>query len=202
MRQMLQQELQNAEPLLLEDNMAKKNIRKGTAIWINEIGAIKNRVFDVKAENKEKGLVLISFGKGEEYTIKKSNIRAKRVVIYKKGDGKIIAQNPDGWGRIDLPKRGIKTLRFNLQNSSLQESRSAIHRWTNPKSTIDKLTPIFKLMFICIVIGVIGWAAFKFGGHVLDIIVRSRIMDCSQLLPKAPTPIGAVINNTIPIGAT
>jgi len=182
--------------------MAKNKFKgKGTAIWITEIGAIKNRVFDIAQTNKEKGTVLISFGPKEKYWIKKGNIRSKRVVIYKKSDGKIISQNPDGWGKIDLPKQGIKTLRFNLQNSSLQESKSAMHRWTNPKSVIDKLTPIFKLMFICIAVGVMGWAALKFGGQALDAIMRSRLMDCGQLLAKAPSPVGAIVNTTAPIGA-
>jgi len=182
--------------------MAKKTVKKGTAVWISEIGAIKTRVFDVKEENKEKKTVLIAFSPKESYWIKKQNIRGKRVVIYKKSDGSIVSQNPDGWGRLDLNAQGCKTLRFNLQNSSLQESKSAIHRWTNPKSAIDKLTPIFKLMFICIAVGVIGWAAFKFGGHILDTVVRSRIMDCSELLPKVSNPVGAIINNSMPVGAT
>lgn len=182
--------------------MEKQNIKSGIAIWIDEIGSIKDRIFNVKSKDEKKGIVLISFGNGEDYWIKKRNIRAKRVIIYKKADGNIIAQNPDGWGKINLNEQGCKTLRFNLQNSSLQESKAAIHRWTNPKSAIDKLTPIFKLLFICIAIGVIGWAAFKFGGHVLDTVIRSRLIDCAEVLPKAQTPIGAIINNSIPIGAT
>lgn len=181
--------------------MVKKQINNGTAVWINEVGAIKLRVFNVLKEDKEKGKVLISFDNDESYWIQKGNIRAKRTIIYQKKDGKMISQNPDNIGRIDLDAIGIKTLRFNLQNSSLQESRSAIHRWTTPKDAIDKLSPIFKLMFICIAVGVMGWAALKFGGVALDAIMRSRLMDCAQLLPKAPNPIGTIINGTIPIGA-
>lgn len=181
--------------------MAKKQINNGTAIWINEVGAIKPRVFNVLKEDKEKGNVLISFNKDEVYWVKKRNIRAKRVIIYQKKDGKIISQNPDNLGRIDLDKIGIKTLRFNLQNSSLQESRSAIYRWTTPKDAIDKLSPIFRLMFICIAVGVMGWAALKFGGLALDAIMRSRLMSCAELLPSAPSPIGTIINSTLPVGA-
>ncbi|MDD4110150.1 MAG: hypothetical protein PHS54_01200 [Clostridia bacterium] len=181
--------------------MAKKQINNGTAIWIDSVGAIKPRVFNVIKEDKEKGKVLISFNKDEVYWIKKGNIRAKRIIIYQKRDGSLISQNPDNIGRIDLDAIGIKTLRFNLQNSSLQESRSAIYRWTSPKDTINKLSPIFKLMFICIAVGVMGWAALKFGGMALDAIMRSRLMDCAQLLPKAPSPIGTIINGTIPVGA-
>ena len=91
----------------------KTKTKKGTAIWVNEIGSIKSRVFNILERNKEEGTVLIGFSKTETYWIKKRNIRGKRVVIYKKSDGKIVSQNPDSWGRIDLKKMGIKTLRFN-----------------------------------------------------------------------------------------
>ena len=182
--------------------MVKIKARKGTAIWINEIGSIKNRVFEILKQNKEDKTSLISFSKKEQYWIKKRNIRGKRVIIYKKSDGKVVSQNPDSWGRVDLKAMGIKTLRFNLQNSSLQESKSAIYRWTTPKDTIDKLGPIFKLMFICIAVGVMGWSALKFGGLALDTITSSRLLSCDQLLPKITDPIGAIINSTIPIGAT
>lgn len=181
--------------------MAKKNLNKGTAIWINEIGSIKPRVFDVVKENKESKTIVISFGNNETYEIGKKNIRAKRVIIYQKGDGKIICQNPDNLGRIDLEGRGIKTLRFNLQNSALQESKAATYRWMPIKTSIDKLAPIFKLMFICIAVGVLGWAALKFGGVALDAIMRSRLMECSQLLPRAPAPVGAIVNSTLPVGS-
>jgi len=96
-------------------------------------------------------------------------------------------------------------LRFNLQNFSLQESKASIHRWTLPKDTIAKLAPLFKLLMICIVIGVIGWAALKFGTYVLDVVMKSRVMDCSQLIPQVQIPIGTtnpIINTSIttPIG--
>lgn len=181
--------------------MAKKKGNTGTAIWINEVGAIKLRVFNILQQDKEKRNVLISFNKNESYWIKKRNIRAKRIIIYQKNDGKIISQNPDNLGKINLDELGIKTLRFNLQNSSLQESRSAVHRWTAPRDAIDKLIPIFKLMFICIAVGVMGWAAMKFGGVALDAIMRSRLMDCAELLARAPNPIGTLINGSIPVGA-
>ena len=182
--------------------MAKTKVKKGTAIWVSEIGAIRNRVFDVVKENKKEGKILIRFQEGDEYIINKSHVRGKRVVLFRKSDGNIVAQNPDKWGRLDLKKRGIKTLRFNLQNSSLQESKSAIYRWTTPKDTIDKLGPIFKLMFICIAVGVMGWAALKFGGLALDAITSSRLMSCEQLLPKIIDPIGAIVENvTAPVGA-
>ena len=179
--------------------MSKKNTDKGTALWIDEIGSIRPRVFSFGKEDKENKTINIGFSKKEIYKIKKSHIRAKRIIIYKKGDGNIITQNPDSLGLIDLNKKNIKTLRFNLQNSALQESKSAIHRWTTPKDIVDKLGPIFKLLFICIAVGVIGWAAFKYAGDVLQIITRSRLLECSTLFPNAPVPIG--INNTIPLGA-
>jgi hypothetical protein len=179
--------------------MAKKQkIKQGTAVWINEIGAIDLRIFNVVNFNKEKNTLIISFGNNEEYEIKRHNIRANRCVIYKKGDGKIIVQNPDKLGLINLNEKNIKTLRFNLQNISLQESKSAIYRWTNPKDIVDKLGPIFKLLFICIAVGVIGWAAFKYAGVVLELITRSRLIECSQLFPNSPTPIN--INLTNPLG--
>ena len=182
--------------------MAKKKIRKGTAIWVTEIGSIKTRVFDVVKENKKEGKILIQFAPNEQYIINKSNVRNKRIIMYKKSDGSVVSQNPDQWGRLDLKGRGIKTLRFNLQNSSLQESKSAIYRWTTPKDVIDKLGPIFKLMFICIAVGVMGWAALKFGGMALDAITSSRLLSCEQLLPKIIDPIGAIVENaTIPVGA-
>jgi len=180
--------------------MAKKNkVKSGTAIWINEIGAIKERVFTIKKKEKEK--VLIVFKNNESCWIKKENIRGKRVIIYRTANNKLISQNPDNWGRIKLKKMGIKTLRFNLQNSSLQESKSAIHRWTTPRDVVDKLGPIFKLMFICIAVGVMAWASLKFAGTALQAITRSRLMSCEELLPKIVQPVGALINNTVPIAA-
>ena len=180
----------------------KKKIKKGTAIWINEIGSIRPRVFNIVNEDKESKKVLISFSKKEAYWIQKRNIRGKRVIIYQKADGQTTSQNPDGWGRIDLKKEGIKTLRFNLQNSSLQESKAAIYRWTTPKDIVDKLGPIFKLMFICIAIGVLGWSALKFGGMALDAITISRLLTCDQLLPRITDPIGSFVNSTVPLGAS
>ncbi len=182
--------------------MAKKTkVKNGTAIWIDETGSIKTKVFTIQKIDKEKKSVLIAFSNKETYWIKKRDIRGKRVIIYKKSNGKIVAQNPDNWGKIDLKKQGIKTLRFNLQNQSLQESKSAVYRWTPPQSALDKLGPIFRLMFICITLGVIAWSALSFGGLALDAITRSRLMDCSQLIPTVVDPIGAILNNTIPIGA-
>ena len=178
--------------------MTKKDINKGTAIWIDEIGAIRPRVFDVLKDDKEKKELIIGFGNNEVYKISKSNIRAKRTIIYQKANGEIVSQNPDKLSNLDLKKKGIKTLRFNLQNSSLQESRAAIHRWAPTRDIVDKLGPIFKLMFICIAVGVIGWAAFKFGGDVLNTITRSRLLDCSTLIPNAPVPIG--VDMTTPVG--
>lgn len=179
----------------------KAPIKKGTAIWINETGAIKPRVFDVVKEDKIKKTVILSFNPKESYEVKKLFIRAKRIIIYEKGDGSIVCQNPDNIGKLPLDKLGIKTLRFNLQNSALQESKAALWRWTTPQNAVDKLIPLFRLMFITIAVGVLGWAAFKFGGMALDAIVRSRLMDCAELFPKVPTPIGVVQNLTSPLGA-
>lgn len=171
----------------------------GTAVWIDEVGAISTRVFKViDASDKDK--VVISFGPNERYKISKRNIRIKRIIIYKLPNGNISCQNPDKWGELDLKAQGIKELRFNLQNFSLQEGKAAIYRWNNPKTMMDKLMPLFRLMFICIVVGVIGWAALKMGTYVLDMVVKSRVMDCRSLIQSIPSPIGA-INATVPIGA-
>ena len=172
--------------------MSKKILTQGTAIWISEIGLINHRVFNVLKE--ENNILTISFDKDEIYEIDKSNVRAKKILVYQKSDGDIVIQNPNKISLIDLNKKKIKTLRFNLQNTSLQESKAAIYRWTTPKDIIDKLGPIFKLLFICIAVGVIGWAAFKYGGQVLDLVTSSRTLDCSQVLPnpQVNVPIGVV----------
>lgn len=169
---------------------------QGTAIWIDEFGAIRPRVFNITGEKEDR--IKIDFGNDETYIIPKRNLRARRCMIYKLSDGKIRVQNPDKWKDIDLKKYGIKELRFNLQNFALQEGRAAIHRWTIPPDKITKLSSLFKLLMICVVIGVIGWAAMKFGAHVLDVVSASRILECSQVLPKAQVPLGAI---TEPIGA-
>jgi hypothetical protein len=178
--------------------MAKKIDNRGTAVWINEIGSITLRVFEIVKEDKEKKTIIIKFNKNEIYEIRKNNIRARRVIIYQKSNGKIIAQNPDNISQLNLDEQKIKILRFNLQNSSLQESKAAIHRWAPTQDLVDKLGPIFKLMFICIAVGVIGWAAFKYAGVVLDLVARSRILECSQLFPYSPTPVG--VNLSAPVG--
>jgi hypothetical protein len=174
--------------------------KKGTAILIDETGAIKTKVFDLIKSNKEKKTVLIALSSNKKYWVKRRHIRGNRILIYQKSDGKVIAQNPDNWGKLNLKKQGVKTLRFNLQNQSLQESKSAVYRWTAPQTALDKLGPIFRLMFICITLGVIAWSALKFGGMALDTITRSRLMDCSSLLPKVIDPIGAIMNSSIPVG--
>jgi len=180
--------------------MSKKIKSSGTVLWIDEVGIITLRVFNIIKKDKIKKTVVIALSPTEKYEIKKVFIRANRVIIYKKNDDEIVVQNPDKIGLINLDKKGIKTLRFNLQNSALQESKAAIYRWTLPKDTIDKLGPIFKLLFICIAVGVIGWAAFKYAGTVLELITRSRLLDCSQIMPKIPVPVG-LSNMTAPIGA-
>jgi len=179
----------------------KSKDKKGTAICIDETGAMKQRVFNLLKSNKEKKTVIIGFSKKETYEIKKTYIRGNRVMIYKKSDGKVVVQNPDNWGKINLDKQGIKTLRFNLQNQSSQESKGAVYRWTPPQTALDKLTPLFRLMFICITLGVIAWSSLKFGGMALDAITRSRLMDCDALIPKVMDPIGALLNASIPVGA-
>jgi len=99
-----------------------------------------------------------------------------------------------------LKAQGIKELRFNLQNFSIQEGSSALHRWTLPQTTMDKLLPLFKVLFICIAVAVVGWSAFKFSTYVLDIIVKSRILPCETIFPNIPIPIGAM-NSSVPLGA-
>jgi len=129
--------------------MAKKQaLSQGTCVFIDEVGAIKVRVFNIL--NVEEDKLVISFVDNiqEQYKIPKKYVRAKRVMIIKDSSGKIYVQNPDNWKKIDLKSKGIKELRFNLQNFSLQESKASIHRWTLPKDTIAKLAPLFKLLMI------------------------------------------------------
>jgi hypothetical protein len=178
----------------------KQQTEEGTAVWINEVGSIQLRVF--KIIGRKEGQVKIEFDNEEVYTIKESNIRMKRVLIYKTSDGKIRVQNPNKWKDINLKKYNIKELRFNLQNFALQEGKSAIHRWTVPPDRLTKLSPLFKLLMICIAVGVMGWAIVKYGTGLLSVVMNSRLLDCAQVLPKTPIPIGAIVENvTAPIGA-
>ena len=177
----------------------EKFIGDGTCLWVSETGAISYRVFKL-IKSEEKGKVVIDFGFNETYLINSSNIRAKRIIIYKTSTGKIICQNPDKWSDLDLKSKGIKEFRFNLQNFSFQEGKAAVHRWTLPKTTMDKLMPLFKILFICIAVAVTSWAAFKFGTYVLDMVVKARVMDCGTLIANSPVPIG-VSNTTVPLGA-
>jgi len=170
--------------------MAKKNTNLGTAVWVDEVGSIKFRVFTVVSKNIDKTLT-IDFGNNEKYNVDEKNIRAKRCVIYKTPEGKIIVQNPDNWKNIDLKSYQIKEIRFNLQNISLQEGRAARKRWTLPDSLANKLMPLFKLLFICIVIGVLGYFALKFTGIILSNINTARLQDCASILPKIPSPISS-----------
>lgn len=178
-------------------NKKSKIVGDGTAIWIDSIGAPTERVFKILKE-VDKDYIIIGFSPQETYQIKKGHIRAKRIIIYKLSTNKIITQNPDDWSKLNLEKQGIKELRFNLQNFGLQESKSAQHRWIIPLTKLEKLIPLFKLMFICIAIGVIGWSAFKFTTFLFGKISASNLIDCATLIPKSPIPIGA--NITSPIG--
>ena len=179
--------------------MAKKDKFKdmATAIWIDNVGALSLRVFKI-LEVKE-GKALIGFGEGERYTIPFKMIRKSRVIIYDLGEGNIKVQNPDNWKDVPLKENNIKELRFNLQNYAIQEDKAARSRWCLPPDILTKLSPLFKLLIICIVIGVLGWAAFKFGAYVLDLVMKSRLLDCNTILPRAPIPIGAS-NVSAPIG--
>jgi hypothetical protein len=186
-------------------NPFKKKVESGpdgTCVWITPVGSIQLRTFKIIGKKEDK--IKIDFGNNEVYIIKKDNIRAKRVMIYKTEDGSIHVQNPNNWKNIDLKKYKIKELRFNLQNFALQEGKSAIHRWTVPLDRIARLAPLFKLLFICIAIGVMGWGAFKFGVSVLDVVMSSRTLSCSSVLPKAQVPLGVVAevvkNVTVPLG--
>lgn len=173
-------------------------IGDGTCLFINEVGAPTTRIFKVipiQGNDKE---IIIDFGNNEKYNINTRYLRAKRLIMYKTSSGKIIAQNPDKWGDIDLDNLGIKTYRFNLQNFGIEEGRSARRRWILPKSLSDKLLPLFKLLFICIAVGVVGWAALKGSTYLLELISKSRVIDCASLIPKQPLPLGA--NFTTPLG--
>jgi hypothetical protein len=163
----------------------------GTAVWINEVGSIQLRIF--KIIKKEDNKAEIDFGNNETYMVNSDNIRGKRVLVYKLANGKIKVQNPNKWKNLDLKKHGIKELRFNLQNFALQEGKASIHRWTIPPDRITKLSPLFKLLMICIAIGVMAYGAMKFGTYVLDVVMKSRLLPCSDVLPKMPAPIGAVV---------
>lgn len=179
--------------------MAKKKqeTNKGTAIWINEFGAIKKRVFEIVKEFPEEKKVIISFGNNEVYKIKKRNIRIKRVLLYKTASGDVKCQDPDKWGDVNLTGKGIKALSFNSRNSSLQEAKASNRRWILPRDTVDKLIPVFRLMFICIAIGVIGWACLKLGIFALERIASARLQDCAAIIPKPPVPLG--VNASAPI---
>jgi len=176
---------------------------EGTCMWIDEVGTLRPRVF--KIVGRKEGKMKIDFGNDETYIFAEHNMRAKRIVIYKTSDGKVTVQNPNKWKNLDLKGLGIKELRFNLQNFGLQEGRAATSRWVLPLDKIAKLSPLFKMLMICIVIGVIGWASMKFGTYVLDVVMQSRLLECSQVLPNAvpePIPIGALTGGNVssPLG--
>jgi hypothetical protein len=169
----------------------------GTALWVNDVGGMEERVFKIISQPSDKEII-IGFSPTESYKIQKRHIRAKRVIIFKTSKGQVISQNPDNWANVDLEGQGIKILRFNLQNFGLQESKAAQHRWTVPLSKMDKLMPLFKLLFICIAVGLIGWSAFKFSTFLFSQVTASSVMDCARLISQLPTPIG--VNSTIPLG--
>ena len=184
--------------------MFKKKKNKedlGTAIFIDNVGAIKTKVFEIK-EILPDEKIRIKFDNKEEYIIDKKKIRSKRCLIYKTSKGEIFVQDPDKWRDVDLKGRGIKELRFNLQNFDIQEGKSAIHRWTLPEGMLKKFSPIIKLLMICIVIGVLGWVAFKFAEIIFSHVSASRIIDCRSIIPSIPNPLG--INQSgqgvIPLG--
>lgn len=164
----------------------KNQTESGTALWINEFGTITPRVFKVigKEDKDKRKYLILDFGNNERIKVRADFIRAKRLIIYKDSNGKVIAQNPNDWRKINLEKKGIKVLRFNLQNMGIQEGRAAIHRWTLPETLIKKLTPLFKLLLICIVVGVIGYVAFKEGSLVLNNINSARLMNCNNVIPN------------------
>jgi hypothetical protein len=183
--------------IIMKSKNKNINLGDGTALFVNEFGATSVRVFRViKVEGK---FSTIEFPEKDQYTIPTKNIRVKRTILWKTTNGKVISQSPDSWGEIDLPAQGIKTLRFNLQNFSLEEKKAAIHRWTLPTKMPDKLISLLKMLFICVAVGAIGWAAFKAIIYIFPIVMNSRILDCAQLIPKFPVPIGAA-NFTMPVG--
>jgi hypothetical protein len=185
----------------LFNKQPKYTIDQGTCLFIDEVGAPQHRLFKIIPKQSNPKEVVLDFGNNELYSIEKKFIRAKRLTMYKLPNGNISVQDPNEFTKvIDLKGAGIKELRMNLQNFGVQEGKAALNRWMPPLKTLDKLLPLFKLLFVCIAIGVIGWAAFKGGIYLLELVTKSRIIDCASLIPKQPLPIG-VSNFTMPLGA-
>lgn len=181
----------------IDNNSNKRNAGKGTCVWINEVGSIDYRIFDI-IEEKGNPEVEIIFNPTETYKIKRSNIRGNRLLIFKLPSGKLVIQNPDKWRDLDLKSKGIKEFRFNLQNFSLQESKASIQRWTTPEDIIKKLTPWFKILIVALCVGVLGWYSLKFFSQVFTQVIGARTVDCMDLIPKIPVPLGS--NVTVPLG--
>ena len=177
-----------------DKNIINKEI-PGTVLWILDSGAPLIKTF--RRINNNDGTSSLKFNDGSILKVKSKYIRENKIIIYKTNKGKKICHDPNWWGKMDLKVQNIKELRFNLQNFGLQESKSANHRWLLPLKTLDKLIPLFKLMFICIAIGVIGWSAFKMGTYFLDKVISSRLTDCASIIKHFSTPIG--VNITAPI---
>ena len=49
-------------------------------------------------------MATIEFSQEEQYVIPSKNIRIKRTIIYKLPSGKIVSQDPDAYGKMNLNK--------------------------------------------------------------------------------------------------
>lgn len=158
------------------------------AIILTETGEIHFDKIAIKSKNKN--VISIKIQKsGKELNIYENFIRKNKVLLSSvKGNIKPI--DPVVWNTIDLKKQKIDIVNYNLQNFRAQESRSALYRWAVGQDLIQKLTPWFKLLVVCLVVGVIGWFALKIGFEIFTRAIAPRLADCASILPTAPTPPG------------
>lgn len=177
--------------------MAKKQII--TVVWIDSVGNIVSRSFTViKTENN---IIYGQFADGKKLGFSSKNVKNGIAFVFENNKKQLHILDPNEWRNIPLKDYDIKEYRFNLRNFREQESVSSINRWTLPKTNLEKLLPIFRMMIITICIGALGYFAFKFAGIVLNDSVSPLKTACNIIIPPAPVPIDVpVINGTaVPI---
>jgi hypothetical protein len=153
-------------------------------IWIDNFGFIRIRKAAITEKTKE-AISIKMLDNNKNYTFSTSKIRKGVVTILENSEGAIKVVNPEDLRKIDLKSKNISEYRFNLQNLRIQESKSAMNRWVVPKSDMEKLLPLFKILFIGIAVGIIGWAVFKYGSVMFNQIISTTYTQCNTLLPKA-----------------
>ena len=120
----------------------------------------------------------------------------KNTVLLTVKEGKLKIVNPDLWTKIKLSNYEIAEVNWNRMNFRSQESVTAMRIWFPKPDIFKKIGTWFTYLLVGLVVGVTIYLTFQYAVDLFSTIRGARLLDCTQLIPKAPLPPDLV--NTIP----